>query len=409
MGLNIPKPLKHIAMTIQFLQELIEKNTRVILPEFGAFLVKDDGTGVFKPENITFSPFLRFNDGVLEEALTKGKGVSKDDASKQIAAFVEEIKTNLLTDGSFKVGNFGYLYRDSRGSVHFSNTEHKAETPSKPSPVLAKPEETKKDEKPVEKLIDIAAEATQVSATPIEPAKPAEPVKKVEAPKPLAKKPIHKPIPPQKQKPVANLEPKIEKPKKSSDSSAGKAIFIGVLVGVAFIALAISGWYLYSNGFFSSSGVVENEIELVEPEIGIETNTQIEKAEIVAENKSALEKEFVETKAPAETSSTTKPVAKDEPVKQIPAKTSQATSQTQVTILPSTGGSFHVIVGSFRNEEFANKFSNDLIKSGYTSTVIIQTSGMHAVTLGSYQTREEASNAMVQYRSQHPNAWILKQ
>jgi nucleoid DNA-binding protein len=402
-------------MTIQFLQELIEKNTRVILPEFGAFLVKDDGTGVFKPENITFSPFLRFNDGVLEEALTKGKGVSKDDANKQIAAFVEEIKTGLLNDSSFKIGNFGYLYRDSRGSVHFSNTEHKTETTDKPSPVVAKPEETKKEEKPAEKLIDIATEVPQVSAPPVEPLKPAEPVKRDEPVKPLAKKPIQKPIPPQKQKPVATVVPKPEKQPKSSDSSAGKAILIGVLVGVIFIALVITGWYFYSNGLFSSNKDLTDEIELVEPETSTETDLPVEKAEKVTESKSELEKEFAETKAPVETKAAvetkpkTAPVIKEESIKQTATTTPSTTSQTQVKIAPSTGGSFHVIVGSFRNEEFANKFSNDLIKSGYTSTVIVQTSGMHAVTLGSYQTRDEATSAMVQYRSQHPNAWILKQ
>lgn len=413
-------------MTIQFLQELIEKNTRVILPEFGAFLVKDDGTGVFKPENITFSPFLRFNDGVLEEALTKGKGVSKDEANKQIAAFVEEIKTSLLNESSFKVGSFGYLYRDSRGSVHFSNTEHKSETTDKPSPVVAKPEETKKEEKPAEKLIDLAAEVPQVSAIPsdpvkpVEPAKPIEPSKKVEPAKPIVKKPIHKPVPPQKQKPSVAEVPKSEKPQKSSDSSAGKAILIGVLVGVVFIALVITGWYFYSNGYFNSSEDLSNDIELTEPDADTETETQ---AVNITESKSELEKEFVESKAPVETETPvdattpvetkakTKPAIKEEPKKQTttPAPTKPNTSQTQVKIAPSTGGSFHVIVGSFRNEEFANKFSNDLIKSGYTSTVIVQTSGMHAVTLGSYQTREEASSAMAQYRSQHPNAWILKQ
>lgn len=401
-------------MTIQFLQELIEKNTRVILPEFGAFLVKDDGTGAFKPENITFSPFLRFNDGVLEEALTKGKGISKDEAGKQIATFVDEIKTSLLNEGSFTVGSFGYLYRDTRGSVHFSVTEHKSEIKEKEqsSPTIAKPEEVKKEAIPEEKLIDITEDAPKVEATSAEPIKPVEPEKKVETTNPQVKKPIHKPIPQQKQKPVVTITPKPaptpkpEKQKGSSDSSAGKAVLIGVLVGVVFIALVITGWYFYSNGYFSSTDNLTTDIELVEPDAMPEAEVPVDKTEKTTEVKSELEKEFVETKT-VETK--TEPVVKEEPKKQTPASPAASGGQTKINIVPSTGGSFHVIVGSFRNEEFATKFSNDLIKSGYTSTVVVQTSGMHAVTLGSYQTRDEASSAMAQYRSKHPNAWILKQ
>ena len=56
-------------MTQKVLYELITQKSRVILPEFGAFLVKDDGSKTFNPENVSFSPFLKYNDGMVEDYL----------------------------------------------------------------------------------------------------------------------------------------------------------------------------------------------------------------------------------------------------------------------------------------------------------------------------------------------------
>ena len=79
-------------MTIKFLKELVENNARVILPEFGAFLVKDDGSGKFNPDNVSFSPFLMYNDGMLEDSFAKQLSITKDEASKKIKEFVESVK-----------------------------------------------------------------------------------------------------------------------------------------------------------------------------------------------------------------------------------------------------------------------------------------------------------------------------
>lgn len=107
-------------MTSKELTELIHQNTRIILPNFGAFLVKDGGDKGFVPTNVSFSPFLRYNDGMIEIYVAKSRGISKEEASKVVFEFVENIKNELLEKGVFEVEGLGFLNRDQRGSLTFS-------------------------------------------------------------------------------------------------------------------------------------------------------------------------------------------------------------------------------------------------------------------------------------------------
>lgn len=410
-------------MTTQFLLELIENNTRVILPDFGAFLVKDDGSGVFKPDNITFSPFLRFNDGVLEDALIKSKKISKDEASKQINEFVEQIKSSLLNDGAFPLADYGHLYRDKRGSIHFA-TKEKAEALKQKTEEAAQPQEKLVGS---ESLLTISDDDLQTKETSVpeivkDEANPIEKETKLTENEKLIEKPKQKPepktikkpekktdikTPEKKQEPILE-KPKVQAPAKKTEAGAGKAILMGVLIGIAFIAIAVAGYYMYSKGYIGSNSNTADEQEI----LPVNTPDSIEKeAKSSNEPKSELEKEF-EKAAPSE-----KPkqeALKPEIKKPASSKPAEATSdkkpvQPPVTVQTTTNGSFHVVVGSFRNAEYASKFSADMVKSGFNSRVIVRENGMHSVTLGSYQTREEANKALEQLRSQHPGAWILKQ
>ena len=102
------------------LAHIIENHTRIILPDFGAFLLKDSGNSTFKPENLTFSPFLKYNDNVLEEYYAKYKEVPKDEAIKQTKAFIESLKETIKTQGYFDIPGIGRLMRDNRVAIIFT-------------------------------------------------------------------------------------------------------------------------------------------------------------------------------------------------------------------------------------------------------------------------------------------------
>jgi nucleoid DNA-binding protein len=429
-------------MTINFLCELIEKNARIILPEFGAFLVKDDGSGIFKPENITFSPFLRYNDGLIEDALSKEKNINKDEAKKEILDFIEDIKSQLIDNKVYKLGDFGFLNLDHRGSIHFNqgtipSSKPKTSTSTSTSPIEPKPKSKKVDKKPddevhVEKeeevktedieleLLEIKEneeiekqdELAQEKETENEKHQEPEKEKKTETPK---KPTVSKSKTSVKQKldkeiiskPVDENKPVLADRSSDDSTGIGKAILIGILIAFGFVIVAV-GWFLIDRDHIN---LKRNRSEkVVIPIKPITIDKVKDDIESSAEKKGEFDDDFNKLSTEID-----KAIVKDEP--KIEAKKIAETEfpaekpieKQKIIISYPQDGMFHLVVGSFRNPEYADKYSDDLKSSGYNSRVIIQPSGMHAVTVGSFPTQKEALDAMDNVKAQHPNVWLLRQ
>ena len=75
------------------IKSIVSQGKRVIIPDFGAFLIKDSSLNpIITKENVTFSPFLRYNDGFLESELAHAEGLHKDEASAKLTDFIQKIK-----------------------------------------------------------------------------------------------------------------------------------------------------------------------------------------------------------------------------------------------------------------------------------------------------------------------------
>ncbi len=407
-------------MDTQFLRELIEKNARVILPDFGAFLVKDDGTGVFKASNVTFSPFLRYNDGMVEDSLAAFKKIGKDQAKEDLTKFIDTIRDKLQTKKTFAVEGLGSLILDNRGSIQFTTdisptvkpTKEKVEKPTSPKDVTPiiddstqekskepkikeeKPEPKPNEVKPEEKS-QAMPEKEEINKKPesIEPPKSEEEKPQANLSKPVAKKTFTPPPAPAK-----------KVPKQSASTGTGKAILYGSLIGVGFVTIMASIWYLYSQGAFSSGKKEKAPIAVVSPKALTIATTQPADSE-----RGKFEDEFkklsqeMDKTPPAE-----EPSQNQKTVEKRIAQTKPA-DETKVSIAYPQEGMFHLIVGSFRNADYAEKYAKDMKASGYNSKVIVQPTGMHAVSLGSFLTREQAVDSMNQWKLKYPNIWILKQ
>ncbi|HCY00663.1 MAG TPA: hypothetical protein DG754_11040 [Bacteroidales bacterium] len=408
-------------MTTEYLIELIKNNTRVILPEFGAFLIKDDGSGDFKPQNLTFSPFLRYNDGMLEDKLASKNKVTKDNAKDLLASYVEGLKQELTTNNTYELKGIGSLYLDKRGSIHFdpigtktttatkiAEPGIKEEKPKKEEPLKENetPPEQKTQEKKVEaaekpvvekKTEEVVSKKTQVPEQKIVPPK-AEPQKReVKTTKPIKSTP----------KPVKEKRPR----------GTGQAILIGTLIGLGFVFLLVAGWHLYDIGFFSSEKTATNvQTTIVQEQSTVldETTTDDpiakdeseEEVKTVTQQAGKFDDEF--SKLSAEMDKT--PTGQSEAKSTKPRISQNQDYQTDRATTPYVKeGIYHLIVGSFRNVNYAEKYSDDMKASGFKSRVITQPTGMHAVTLGSFLTRQEAEDSMNVWKAQHPNTWILNQ
>lgn len=72
-------------MVNKIIADYLKTNKRLVVPQFGAFLHKDDGT-------VAFVPFLKKDDGVLIQLIGSAYGLNPGDAQAAIEEFTAEIK-----------------------------------------------------------------------------------------------------------------------------------------------------------------------------------------------------------------------------------------------------------------------------------------------------------------------------
>ncbi|NOU18782.1 MAG: hypothetical protein HOO91_14595 [Bacteroidales bacterium] len=450
-------------MNSKELTELIRQNTRIILPEFGAFLVKDNGEKEFNPNNVSFSPFLRYNDGMLEVFIAKSKGISKEEASKDVRDFIETIKNELLEKGVFPIEGLGLLKRDQRGSLSFTlllpneiKTQSEVSTTEKPVSKKKKqnenvePIETFDDKKDVwlekdnpivdNEVSEIKSLKTAVSKAQVEKLtvskKNTKSTKitdgteqvptseivnntyvetKIELEKEVALSP--EPLLSQeteltekvieineiKDKKVENEkivdpnEPIIEKKKKMGFK---RFIYTGIAIAViVLLVLLIKNYYLAPdveslNDSLSTIRTPEKDITRIDAKEKIE-NPKDDIDKTFNELESDKQKKQIKTKEQIK-----KEESQEEAIKNAVIKNNQNNA--------IAGIKYHIIAGSFKSRKLADKYLSELKKSGYKPTIVIQPSGMNAVTIGSYSTRGEAEKEMKKHKEKLTNLWILK-
>ena len=69
----------------KFLKSLLDQNGRVIIPELGAFIVRQ-----IEPKELVFNDLLAFDDGMLCDFIIQEEKISKSEAQNRIKHFVEK-------------------------------------------------------------------------------------------------------------------------------------------------------------------------------------------------------------------------------------------------------------------------------------------------------------------------------
>lgn len=94
--------------------ELVKNNNRVILPNFGAFIIsKENGFSVL------FNNFLSFNDGLMVNHIAKSRNIDSNKALEEVNLFVDSIKQSLDNTGVFDIVGLGKFTKDSNGILRF--------------------------------------------------------------------------------------------------------------------------------------------------------------------------------------------------------------------------------------------------------------------------------------------------
>lgn len=94
--------------------DYLRDSRRLVVPSFGAFIVK-------APGEILFSELLKDDDGVLRRLL-EAKGLGEMECAGAIDRFIFEARHSLSTTGRFDMGEMGSLVTDLEGNIRMAGT-----------------------------------------------------------------------------------------------------------------------------------------------------------------------------------------------------------------------------------------------------------------------------------------------
>lgn len=421
-----------MAMDLSVLTKMVQSNVRLILPTIGAFFVKDLESG-FRAENVTFSTFLRYDDGRLTELLAQEEGIPAAEAMQRCEAIYKYVDSELETHGACGIPGLGTLRKLDDGQVVF--LADGGQPASVPGDTSAAQSSGQSEGINVEKV------QSPESGQKAESAKGKETVQSRAQRKQgsAAKRPA---------KPITQPKPASAKAKPASSASGGNGFVKFVLVLLLLVAVAFAADFLWfgwvSPSLFPGTAPylkmrTQHRLEAAANAVKAKED-QVESEELAANDgeESALSGEaqpkedgalMEEFKSRSVESSATsgavaaagapapaeRPAAQPsrEPSHVAPSSVSAsaregATSAERAYGTPSESNSYHVVVGSFEEMGNAKRFCSQLKAKGFSSEIIEQESGSNAVTVGSFTSLRAARQACSSMKDRFPDAWVLE-
>lgn len=114
---------------LEHIQYLLTVNDCVIVPEWGAFIVRyhsasiSDGKYVGPYRELSFNPVIRHDDGLLASSIVRREGVSYDAAMTAISNGVEQMRNQLEASGRLTLARIGTFERNSSGAMLFAGVD----------------------------------------------------------------------------------------------------------------------------------------------------------------------------------------------------------------------------------------------------------------------------------------------
>lgn len=406
-------------MVGDIVKQLVLEGKRVIIPNFGAFLIRDAATvPLLTSDNVTFSQFLRYNDGFLEKELVQRASVHKDETNAVISAFVDEIIAAINTHGKYGINGLGYFYKDEKNGINFSISDpHKEEishASTQNSEQVVEDIPTVQESQPLQNEEETAAAqssspvANERKETSIITGNEAEEdvrTKNVRKDKPIEK------VSAEKKKVIAT-----ETIKESSDrAKAPRKHWTKVLIG----GIAAIGVLLVLNVFWNDIFGIDNDSKkpkiILEP---IEPSSQaddVDKAEkkVNKENKvqNEIDKQILSTlkeKSTPENTEKSKSETKTDKKKEKESvsekkKIEQSKNSAKVEI----SNSYVIVLGSFGTEANAKKRLQELSAKNI-SAKIIERNNMHSIVFGNFSDYDKAQKEQTRLKGLGVEGWISR-
>lgn len=343
---------------------LIKENNRVIIPNFGAFIIaKENGF------TILFNNFLSFNDGLLIDHVVEYDKVTKEEANKLVDDYVDTLKEKLDSEGRYEIKGLGLFTKDASGILRFSqaddinHVDESDETDGSLLDIDTGSDDIIAEESSIsgdDKEIDILKETPLVEVEN-------EPEKVEDKTTPSVVKNV------QSTSSGTSSQSYLDE----DNSKRNRSIFIFSIIIIALIVMAVYFVFFHNR---SDEGKKPVNTERVIPKI--------------------KEKKIV----------TEKPKVQDGIV--AGPETKKPEKEVKKTVIPKSepiiSKPHHLIVGSFKNKENADKYMGKLRGMGYNKCMAIQSKTMTLISIESFEKVYQAQAKQEELLEKHKmESWVL--
>ncbi len=333
---------------------LLKENGRVIVPDFGAFIIKTRS-----PFKVIFNEFLQYNDGALVGALAEKYKLEPNEAIEKVNDFVEHLNACIDKGETFPFPVIGIIAKSSSGKIYLvdSMAEDDHSRKTDPSPIM----ELETNDTP-----DQPKAETKQTPTP----KPEVPQPKPAVPKLNITEPV-KPVAKKEAVPTPQSKLYYEEDKKNSWLKL-------MLWAVVLIVIngSIIGYFLFNEQIASLFNKKNQKPETIQTTTVVTDSSEIESqgmTEIITDTASVIEE----------------PTQINAPEKLI------------------AGTKYYVVAGVFKEEANADKLASELIKKGYKAEKFGRIGNSYAVCYDVFSTRSEADQFAKKVRAQDgAETWV---
>jgi len=359
-------------MINDYIQQLIQSNSRVIVPDLGAFMIQDTPEG----KVISFNDFLKFNDGMLVNKIVVNEHIDTTKSKEQIKAYVKEVENTLKKGEKFAIDGVGFLVKSDRGDIVFeqdanagvsSKTETKSaktkkiktETTNKPTAEVTNDKVTEEQPVKIENTTQISDNKTdnivEVESAAIEQINKNEPEVK-----------------PKTENVNNQINNSFSKTNKQNNEmeikTKNKTLNIVLIVVSALIIIGAIVWAVIN---FNLIGRFRPAQQPVEEPVIVDT--------LPAVDTTAVDSTTIEPEP--------EPIVEEQPA-------------------VDNSSYYYIVAGSFQNHSYAESFEQQMKDAGFDAHTV-QNGSFYCVGLKRFATEREAYNELRVIMVENPNLWIL--
>lgn len=114
-GLFTSEENKRVDLMDKYIAALLDNNLRVIIPDLGAFILKQK-----EPKVVVFNESLKYDDGLLIDYMMKCENIDREIAQQQLSDFLTGVGKALESKKVFTVEGLGSLRKDFNGRIIFA-------------------------------------------------------------------------------------------------------------------------------------------------------------------------------------------------------------------------------------------------------------------------------------------------